>query len=50
MIIEVIVTVAIVATAVFILYKNLKKSTSGQCNCGSCSSSCPKFSAVKQKK
>ncbi|MDN5317932.1 MAG: hypothetical protein PWR08_2057 [Thermoanaerobacterium sp.] len=50
MIIEVIVTVAMVAAAVFMLYKNLKKSTSGQCNCGSCSSSCPKFSAVKQKK
>lgn len=50
MVVEIIITSAIVALAVFILYKNIKKSTSGQCNCGSCSSSCPKFSAVKQKK
>ncbi|KAA5806355.1 FeoB-associated Cys-rich membrane protein [Thermoanaerobacterium thermosaccharolyticum] len=50
MVVEIIITSAIVALAVFILYKNIKKSTSGQCNCGSCSSSCPKFSAIKQKK
>lgn len=50
MIIEVIITVAIVAAAVFMLYKNLKKSASGKCNCGNCSSSCPKFTVLKQKK
>ncbi|AFK85118.1 MULTISPECIES: FeoB-associated Cys-rich membrane protein [Thermoanaerobacterium] len=50
MVVEIIITSIIVVSAVFILYKNIKKSTSGQCNCGSCSSSCPKFSAVKQKK
>ncbi|HHV73200.1 MAG TPA: FeoB-associated Cys-rich membrane protein [Thermoanaerobacterium sp.] len=50
MVVEIIITSIIVVSAIFILYKNIKKSTSGQCNCGSCSSSCPKFSAVKQKK
>ncbi|WP_434642155.1 FeoB-associated Cys-rich membrane protein [Thermoanaerobacterium thermosaccharolyticum] len=50
MVVEIIITSAIVALAVFILYKNIKKSASGKCNCGNCSSSCPKFSAIKQKK
>jgi heterodisulfide reductase subunit C len=50
MLVEIIFTVIIVAIAVFIFYKNLKKSTSGQCNCGSCSSSCPKYSISKEKK
>lgn len=46
MIIEIIITAALVVIAALILYKNIKKSASGKCNCGSCSSSCPKFTQV----
>jgi ferrous iron transport protein B len=48
--VEIIITAVIVAAAGFIFYKNLKKSTKGECNCGSCSSSCPKYSMGKEKK
>lgn len=49
MAIEIIVAVAIIASAGYIFYKNLKKSTSGKCNCGSCSSSCPKYKEFNKK-
>lgn len=49
MIAEIIVTVGIIVVAGYILFKNLKKSVSGKCNCGSCSSSCPKYNSAKQK-
>ena len=48
--VEIIVTAVIVAAAGYIFYKNLKKSASGKCNCGSCSSSCPKYNITKEKK
>lgn len=37
---EIVITAVIVLAAVYIIYKNIRKSTSGQCNCGSCSSHC----------
>lgn len=47
---EIIITVIVITIAIFIFYKNLKKSTSGECNCGSCSASCPKNTMHKDKK
>ncbi|MBP1888857.1 ferrous iron transport protein B [Clostridium moniliforme] len=38
---EIIITAGIVILAAFIIYKNVKKSSSGQCNCGSCNKNCP---------
>ena len=38
---EIVITLVIVAFAAFILYKNFKKSSKGQCNCGCCSKDCP---------
>ncbi|SFU56818.1 Virus attachment protein p12 family protein [Clostridium sp. DSM 8431] len=38
---EIIITIAIVLLAVFIIFKNIKKSSKGECNCGHCSKSCP---------
>jgi ferrous iron transport protein B len=46
---EIIIAVGIIAAAGFILFKDLKKSTSGKCNCGSCSSSCPKYKNISKK-
>lgn len=43
MVIEILVTLLIIAAAGYIFFKDLKKSTSGKCNCGSCSSSCPMY-------
>lgn len=40
---EILITIGIVILAAFIIYKNIKKSSKGECNCGSCSSKCPKF-------
>lgn len=52
MVIEIIVTVFIVAVAVVIFVRNIKKQASGQCNCGckDCSSSCslPKSKKVNK--
>ncbi|MCM8711671.1 FeoB-associated Cys-rich membrane protein [Clostridium sp. SYSU_GA19001] len=47
---ELIITALVLGAAGFILYKNLKKSTNGECNCGSCSSSCPKYTIENKKK
>lgn len=47
---EVLITLLIAAAAVFIVAKNLKKSSKGECNCGSCSSSCPKYDKLKIEK
>lgn len=41
--IEIIVTVLIVFAAGFMLYRSIKKKASGECECGSCSSHCPKY-------
>lgn len=38
---EVIITVGIVLVAAFIIFKNIKTSAKGKCNCGHCSKSCP---------
>jgi hypothetical protein len=48
--VEIIITAVIVAAAGYLFYKNLKKSASGKCNCGSCSTSCPKYDMEKNKK
>lgn len=48
--VEIIITAVILAAAGFIFFKNLKKSASGKCNCGSCSSTCPKYEIEKKKK
>ena len=42
-IIEILVTAAIVIIALRILYKNIKKKASGQCDCSSCSAHCLKY-------
>ncbi|MGL5414058.1 MAG: FeoB-associated Cys-rich membrane protein [Clostridium sp.] len=39
--IEIIITGLIVIVAAFIIYKNVKKSSKGGCNCGDCHKSCP---------
>ncbi|EET86012.1 conserved hypothetical protein [Clostridium carboxidivorans P7] len=43
MLIEILVTVVLVAFAARILYKNIKKKSSGGCDCGSCSSHCAHY-------
>ncbi|MGE5628803.1 MAG: FeoB-associated Cys-rich membrane protein [Solirubrobacterales bacterium] len=46
MFIEITVTIIILSLAVFILYKNIKKKASGECDCdscGNCSSHCPNY-------
>lgn len=48
--VEVIIAALILGAAGFIFYKNFKKSAKGECNCGSCSSSCPMYSKEKNKK
>lgn len=45
---EIIATIVIGLFAVFIIYKNIKKSSKGDCNCGSCSSHCPKYKDDKK--
>ena len=43
MVIEIIATIGIVALALFILIKNLKKKTSGKCDCSCCTSKCARY-------
>lgn len=38
---EIAITIGILTLAGYIIYKNIKKSSEGKCNCGSCSKSCP---------
>ena len=40
---EILITIILVASAAFILFKNIKKKASGKCDCGSCSSRCPNY-------
>jgi hypothetical protein len=47
---EIIIAGLLIAAAGYIFYKNFKKSASGECNCGSCSTSCPKYAMAKEKK
>nr|WP_084764574.1 FeoB-associated Cys-rich membrane protein [Clostridium massiliamazoniense] len=39
---EYIITGLIILSVGFIIFKNLKKSAKGQCNCSGCSSNCSK--------
>ncbi|WP_195970831.1 FeoB-associated Cys-rich membrane protein [Clostridium thermobutyricum] len=39
MIVQIIIAALIVAFSIFIIYKNIKKSAKGGCNCGGCSKS-----------
>lgn len=48
MLIEIIVTLAIVFVAGYILFKSLKKKSIGGCECGSCSSHCPSYNKNKK--
>jgi hypothetical protein len=38
---EILITIPILLGAIYIIYKNIKKSSSGECNCGTCSKNCP---------
>jgi len=38
---EILITIPILLGAIYIIYKNIKKSSKGECNCGTCSKSCP---------
>lgn len=40
---EILITLILVAVSAFILYKNIKKKASGNCDCGSCSTHCPNY-------
>ncbi|MDB1954434.1 FeoB-associated Cys-rich membrane protein [Clostridium tertium] len=40
---EVLITLIIVAFAGYTIYKNVRKSSKGECNCGSCSNHCPAY-------
>ncbi|MFA7572953.1 MAG: FeoB-associated Cys-rich membrane protein [Lutispora sp.] len=47
---EVIITIGIVLLAVFIFYRSAKKKTTGDCDCGSCTSHCPLYEERKANK
>ncbi|AYD40378.1 FeoB-associated Cys-rich membrane protein [Clostridium fermenticellae] len=42
---EILITIILAVSAIYILYKNLKKQASGKCdcNCGCCSSKCKNY-------
>ena len=40
---EIFITALLLLAAGYILYKNIKKSSKGNCNCKGCSSHCPKY-------
>lgn len=42
--IEILITVAIIGFAIYIIYKNFRKKEPGECSCGNCSKSKRKFS------
>jgi FeoB-associated Cys-rich membrane protein len=41
--VEILITLIIVAFAGFTIYKTVRKSSKGGCNCGSCSNHCPMY-------
>lgn len=47
-IIEIIATILIIAAALFLFVRSMKKKSCGQCDCGHCSESCSKPS-IKNK-
>lgn len=40
---EILITILLVGAAGYFIFNNIKKKTSGQCDCGSCTSKCPKY-------
>ncbi|MEW9096252.1 MAG: FeoB-associated Cys-rich membrane protein [Clostridiaceae bacterium] len=44
---QIVITAVIALSAIYILYKNIKKKSSGGCSCGSCSSHCPSYKDEK---
>lgn len=50
MLIEILITVAIVGAGGYILYKKVKNTAQGKCDCGSCSSHCPMYEEEHKKK
>lgn len=47
---EYIITIIIFALVAFILFKNLKKSAKGECNCAGCTAKCSKRKAPSEVK
>lgn len=45
--IEILITLVILTLAGTIIYKNIKKSSKGECNCSSCDEHCPKYGENK---
>ncbi|WP_459834817.1 FeoB-associated Cys-rich membrane protein [Clostridium carnis] len=45
---EILITLVIVAVAAFIIFRSIRKSSKGGCNCGSCSSHCPSYKNKKK--
>jgi hypothetical protein len=46
--IEIIITVLIAISAVFIFVKNIKKKSKNGCDCGSCSAQCPNYKEARK--
>lgn len=46
---EILITLGIIALALYIIYKSVRKSSKGGCNCNSCSSNCPMHKDEKLK-
>lgn len=38
---EILITICIVTITGYIIYKNIKKSSKGECTCSTCSKDCP---------
>ncbi len=40
---EILITILIFVLVIYILFKNIKASANGKCNCSNCSSKCSKY-------
>lgn len=40
---EIIITLGIIFFTAFVVYRTFKKSSTGNCNCGTCSTNCPMY-------
>ncbi|MDO4535897.1 MAG: FeoB-associated Cys-rich membrane protein [Clostridium perfringens] len=40
---EILITILIFSLGLYILFKNIKASAKGKCNCSNCSCKCPKY-------
>lgn len=47
---EYVITAIIIALVAFIIFKNLRKSAKGECNCSGCTSKCSKRKAPSKVK